>query len=413
MNHPLRRRFMRSRIAAEARTPVAERFLGLISGTSADGVDAVLASFDEHRCTVHRGATTPLPPALADRLRRVLHNPTVTLPELGTLDVALGRFFAECALAVLDAAECRPADVIAIGHHGQSVFHDPQGDEPFTMQIGDPNVIAAHTGITTVADFRRLDVALGGQGAPLVPAFHAWCFADPHECRAVVNIGGIANVTRLATGAPVTGFDTGPGNTLLDHWVRRQRGESFDAAGAWAAGGSVNNRLLTRLLADPYFSASPPKSTGPEYFSPAWLDARLDPRSESARPADIQATLSELTAVTISRALTEQDQRPDRVLVCGGGVHNADLLERIRRHMAPVPVIDTSWGGVDPDWVEGAAFAWLARQRLRAAPGNVPSVTGARRAVTLGGVYSADYGHEHSHDQPGSKRGDADTGQRR
>jgi anhydro-N-acetylmuramic acid kinase len=383
-----------------------ELYLGLISGTSADGVDAVLAAIDDHRCEVLAACTTPFPEGLAARLGALLANPQVHLAELGRLDVALGSFFAECALRVLGTASRSPEDVTAIGHHGQTIFHDASGAEPFTMQIGDPNVVASRTGITTVADFRRLDVAFGGQGAPLVPAFHDWCFREPDEARAVVNIGGIANVTLLAPRTPVTGFDTGPGNTLLDHWIRRHRGVAFDDGGSWAASGQVDPRLLARLLADPYFARPAPKSTGPEHFNLDWLESRSG-ENAAAAAADIQATLAELSAMTIAGALKGRIADCRRLIVCGGGAHNADLIARLARLAAPIVVEDSAVHGIAPDWVEGAAFAWLARRRLRKQSGNVPSVTGARRAAVLGSVYCGDHGHEHAHDQsahPGRAR---------
>jgi anhydro-N-acetylmuramic acid kinase len=253
------------------------------------------------------------------------------------------------------------------------------------LQIGDPNVIAAATGITTVADFRRMDMALGGQGAPLVPAFHAWRFQHAHEQRAVVNIGGIANVTVLAPGEAVRGFDTGPGNTLLDLWVRAQRSQPFDDAGRWAASGQVNDRLLQACLADPFFAARPPKSTGREYFHRAWLDRQLASVG-AVSDADVQATLAELTAATIAAAIRSELEHCQDIIVCGGGAHNADLLRRLRR-LATARVTTTEAHGFSPDWVEAAAFAWLARARLREIPGNVPSVTGARRPAVLGSVY--------------------------
>jgi anhydro-N-acetylmuramic acid kinase len=297
----------------------------------------------------------------------------------------MGTFFADCALDLIAHARVERDAVRAIGHHGQTIFHEPTGKEPFTMQIGDPNVVAANTGICTVADFRRLDMALGGQGAPLVPAFHAWCFGVPEESRAVVNIGGIANITALQPNHAATGFDTGPGNTLLDLWVRRHRGENFDRNGAWAASGKVSEALLADLLKEPYFSVPPPKSTGRELFNMPWLDARLS-RHSAAAPADVQATLAELTAATIVTGVERALRECRRLIVCGGGAHNADLMARLRR-LSGIGVDTTAAFGIAPDWVEGAAFAWLARARLRNEPGNVPSVTGARRLATLGGVY--------------------------
>ncbi|HEX7081731.1 MAG TPA: anhydro-N-acetylmuramic acid kinase [Gammaproteobacteria bacterium] len=365
---------------------MTELYVGLISGTSVDGVDAVLVELGTSSFAVRAAETRPFPQNLRNRIAALIDRPETSLAELGALDVALGQFFADSALAVIASAGVAPADVVAIGHHGQTVFHKPEPPEPFTLQLGDPNVIAARTGITTVADFRRLDVALGGQGAPLVPAFHAWRFADRRENRVVVNIGGIANVTMLPAGGPVTGFDTGPGNTLLDRWIERMNGSAYDRDGAWAAGGRVDRALLESLQSDPYFAAAPPKSTGRERFNLAWLLDHLGRRGETLAPRDVQATLAELTAATIADAIRREAAGAQRLIVCGGGAHNADLLARLGRRSG-LPVETTARYGVPPDWVEGAAFAWLAHARLRGLPGSVAAVTGARREAVLGGVY--------------------------
>ncbi len=363
-----------------------ELYLGMISGTSIDGVDAVLVDFGDRSCRVIEAATTPFPPRLLARVRRIVEVPHAELRELGGLDHAVGAFFAGCALDLIARAGVERTAVHAIGHHGQTIFHAPSGDEPFSMQIGDPNVIAATTGICTVADFRRLDMAVGGQGAPLVPAFHAWCFGVASEARAVVNIGGIANITALQPDQPTTGFDTGPGNTLLDLWVHRHRGADYDNDGAWAAGGNVDATLLASLLTEPYFSAAAPKSTGRELFNMNWLNAHLS-RHAATGPADVQATLAELTATTIVTSVNHAIQGCRRLVVCGGGAHNADLMGRLQR-LSRINVDTTAAFGIAPDWVEGAAFAWLARTRLRSEAGNVPTVTGARHLAVLGGVYS-------------------------
>lgn len=364
---------------------MSDLYLGMISGTSIDGVDAVLVDFGDRTCRVVEAETTPFTPALLARLRRIVEVPHAELRELGMLDHAVGAFFAACALRLIARAGATRDDVRAIGHHGQTIFHEPRTDERFSMQIGDPNVVAADTGICTVADFRRLDMAFGGQGAPLVPAFHAWCFGAAAEERAVVNIGGISNITALKPDAPVVGFDTGPGNTLLDLWARRQRGTDYDAGGAWAATGKVDAELLATLLTEPYFAAPAPKSTGRELFNLSWLDAHLS-RHAKTGPADVQATLAELTATTIVTSVDRTLLDCKRLVVCGGGAHNADLMARLRR-LSARSVDTTAAFGIAPDWVEGAAFAWLARARLRGEAGNVPTVTGARRAAVLGGVY--------------------------
>jgi anhydro-N-acetylmuramic acid kinase len=257
------------------------------------------------------------------------------------------------------------------------------------LQIGDPNIIATGTGITTVADFRRADVVLGGEGAPLTPAFHQWLFADPNVNRAILNIGGIANVTLLLTSLPiVTGFDTGPGNTLLDSMARRNLDKAYDEDGAWAAGGTVSEELLQVMLSDKYFELPPPKSTGFEYFNAGWLNSKISSLGKAAPAAiDVQATLAELSARTIATAILENAPEVNEVLVCGGGVHNTDLLERLTTYLAGSTVASTESYGLHPDWVEAAAFAWLAKRRLEGKPGNLPEVTGASRPELLGAVY--------------------------
>ncbi|MGB5305178.1 MAG: anhydro-N-acetylmuramic acid kinase, partial [Gammaproteobacteria bacterium] len=250
--------------------------------------------------------------------------------------------------------------------------------------IGNPAVIAAGTGIDVVADFRRADIDAGGQGAPLVPAFHQALFARAGEHRVVLNIGGIANITILPSDAslPVTGFDTGPGNTLLDAWTRQHLDAPMDTGGRWAAQGSVHAELLAGMLQDPYFHAPPPKSTGREYFNPDWLARYLQDSGIAAQ--DVQATLCALTAQSILDALEHHAPRTQRLLVCGGGIHNPELLRRLAENQAGMPVESTQPYGVDPDWVEAVAFAWLAKQHLDGKPGNIPAVTGAQRPVVLG-----------------------------
>ena len=287
----------------------------------------------------------------------------------------------------LQDAGVTPAEVAAIGSHGQTLRHLPGATHPFTLQIGDPWRIALGTGIRTIADFRRADLALGGQGAPLAPAFHDWLFRATGTARVVLNLGGIANVTILpADDAPATGFDTGPGNTLLDGWIARHRGETLDRDGDWSASGRVATDLLDRLLADPYFAAPPPKSTGFEYFNVRWLQAA---GADAFEPADVQATLAQLTAETVAAAVRGTGGVAD-LLVCGGGVHNLDLLARLAAALPGVAVRSTAEAGLEPDWVEGAAFAWLAMRRIRRLPGNLPSVTGASGPAILGASYLPD-----------------------
>ena len=296
------------------------------------------------------------------------------------------RVFADAALALLREANVAPNTITALGSHGQTVCHRPSGPLPFTLQLGDPNVIAERTGIVTVADFRRADVAAGGQGAPLLPALHAAVLADPATPRAILNLGGIANLTLLVPGKPVLGFDTGPANCLMDAWSLRVRGTPRDEGGAWARSGRVDAGLLQRLMDDPYFALPPPKSTGREYFNLDWLDARLP---GNLAPEDVQATLLQLSAHSIAVALRNGAPEIREVYACGGGVHNGALMDALRAALPGVKVDTSAALGLDPDFVEAVGFAWLARARLENVPGNLPSVTGARGPRVLGAVYAA------------------------
>jgi anhydro-N-acetylmuramic acid kinase len=357
--------------------------LGLMSGTSMDAVDAAIVDFHAAQPRLVATCSTPLPADLRAALADLTRTGSCRLDELGQLDVKVGRLFAEAALAAVAAAGLTTDRIQAIGSHGQTVWHQPGGEAPFTLQIGDPNIIAEQTGITVVADLRRRDVAAGGQGAPLVPAFHAQLFRTAAPGVAV-NIGGFANLTVLpGSGEPVVGFDTGPGNVLLDGWVQRHLGQAMDSDGAWARGGRVDPALLDRLLADPFFAAAPPKSTGREYFNLAWLDSRLG----GQRPEDVQATLTELTARSIADAIRRHAATARVAILCGGGSYNGYLRERLVHLLAGVRVTDSHEFGIAPQWIEAAAFAWLARETLAGRPGNLPSVTGARRPVVLGGIY--------------------------
>ena len=362
-----------------------ERFLGLISGTSADGVDVALVEFDPQP-RISAAATYPYPEALRDRILGLArHAPSVALDELGTLDVAIARHFADSANALLARAGVDVNAITALGSHGQTVRHKPLGEFPFTMQLGDPSVIAELTGITTIADFRRADIAAGGQGAPLAPAFHSAAMANGNH-RALLNLGGIANVTVFDDDGDVLGFDTGPANCLMDAWAVRHLGQPRDEGGAWALHGILNEALLSRLLDDPYFALPAPKSTGREQFNLDWLEQRL---VDGVSTVDVQATLLALSVQTIATAIRNNGPAVDEVLGCGGGVHNAALMAALADELAPIKVGSTADIGIDPDFVEAAAFAWLARERLHGRPGNLPSVTGARAPRLLGAIFAA------------------------
>ncbi len=388
---------------------MSELFLGLISGTSADGIDAALVRFDrvaEHAVTATNASrlmSLPLdsgaamqvvaaetfryPPEIRTRLLALTAaDAAISLDELGALDVAVGACFADAAMALLARAGMSTAAIRAIGSHGQTIRHRPSGPHPFSLQIGDATVIAERTGILTVADFRRADVAAGGQGAPLAPAFHAAAFAHLMPC-ALLNLGGIANFSLLNGSEDILGFDSGPANCLLDAWNARHIGSSCDVDGAWASSGTVDSVLLDSMLNDPYFSAAPPKSSGREYFNLDWLDARLG--SRQIAPVDVQATLLALTVHSIVQALGRSESRARHVLACGGGVHNRTLMSALAKALQPIELVSTASVGVDPDFVEAALFAWLAWRRLAELPGNLPSVTGASGSRILGAMYSA------------------------
>lgn len=361
-------------------------YVGLISGTSMDGIDAALVEIGNDG--IHTIATkcVPIDEVLAANLEILIGSPNgVSLDDLGQLDRRIGQSFAVAALDLIDHASVKSQDILAIGSHGQTIRHRPDLAHPFTMQIGDPNVIAAQTGITTVADFRRKDIALGGEGAPLLPAFHSAVFQTPEEDRLIVNIGGIANVTRLLRDQPVTGFDTGPGNTLLDHWILEHKGQALDNGGAWAASGKIDAALLNEMKSDSYFARHPPKSTGREYFNHIWVNRVVERLGAPVADVDVQATLADLTASTIAEAIAEDGEA--RVFVCGGGVHNPHLMNRLQAALGGRAPASTAVLGIDPDFVEAAAFAWLAARTLSGKSGNLPSVTGAREETVLGGIY--------------------------
>lgn len=369
-----------------------ERYIGLISGTSLDAVDAVLLEIDADKAPRITGTHAEAPPAdlRVDLLTATAGATPLSLQQLGELHQRTGAWFADAANHLMTHAGLAPTAVRAIGSHGQTLCHAPDAHFPFSCQLGDPSLIAMRTGLTTVADFRQADMAAGGQGAPMVPAFHHAVFASDNETRCIVNIGGIANITVLPAGGAgnrVTGFDTGPGNALLDAWVAQHLGQYQDTDAAWAVSGEIDSELLARLRADAYFQLPPPKSTGRESFHLEWLQHQLETLTHTPTPADVQRTLVELTAGTIGDAITAHASATDRVLLCGGGAHNPLLRERLAAHLPDRPVTNTCDYGIEVDWVEAAAFAWLAMRTLRRLPGNLPSVTGARNTVVLGGIY--------------------------
>lgn len=364
-------------------------YIGLMSGTSLDGIDAVLADFAAQPPRMIASYYHAFDDALRDELISVCFTEHVNVRQIGELDTRMGLLFGACAKQLLAQTGLTVAHIKAIGSHGQTIYHAPGLKHAFTWQIGDPNRIAEVTGITTIADFRRRDMAAGGQGAPLVPAFHQSVFRHDGQYRAILNIGGIANLTLLPPAScsePVLGFDSGPGNTLMDRWIQRHKGLRLDKDGCWARSGKCHPPLLKNLLDDDYFKRPSPKSTGQEYFSLDWLNRRLHGLTLPAE--DIQATLCQLTVQTILDAAASTAPRPEHMLVCGGGAHNSHLMALLEKQ-ASCPVSSTETLGLSPDWIEAMAFAWMARQTLNRRHNNMPEVTGARSSVVMGGIYPA------------------------
>lgn len=357
-----------------------------MSGTSLDGVDAVLAEIGPgSQIRLLHTHYLPYPDDLRVQLL-ALHTPQSDEIHLAAIAAnKLARLYAEAIKTLLDGFA--PARVRAIGCHGQTLRHRPA--DGYTLQIGNASLLAELTRITVVADFRSRDIAAGGQGAPLVPAFHVRALRDPGAHRVIANIGGIANITDLPANGPVRGWDTGPGNMLLDAWIKRHRGAHYDRDGAWAASGTLHPGLLTALMRHTYLHLPPPKSAGREQFNLDWLDALLGGLNETIAPTDVQATLLEFTAISLANAISRECRGAQALYVCGGGAHNNALMQRIRTHLPGVRVATTAALGIDPDWMEALAFAWLARQTLHHVPGNLPAVTGARGERILGAIYPA------------------------
>ncbi|MDF7670740.1 anhydro-N-acetylmuramic acid kinase [Orbaceae bacterium ESL0721] len=365
-------------------------YVGVMSGTSMDGVDLVLVQIDNQTQIklLHSGCYK-IPTEIRERLLQLCSSKATSLQNLGEIDHQLGHLFADSINHFLDALPQDRSQISAIGCHGQTIYHAPTGQYPFTMQIGDANIIAAKTGITTIADFRRKDLAYGGQGAPLVPAFHKTVLLDPDKNRIVLNIGGISNITALIPDMPLTGFDTGPGNLLLDGFIHQQLGKPYDKDALWAKTGTINGDLLNHLLAESFFKKPAPKSSGRELFNMAWLQQKLS-TFDHLKAADIQATLVELTASSICKELAKLPTVPNlacELLVCGGGAKNPLIMERLAMLLPNWRVLTTDSVGISGDYMEAMAFAWLAYCRLKQIPTNIPEVTGASQAVSLGVIY--------------------------
>jgi anhydro-N-acetylmuramic acid kinase len=374
-----------------------------MSGTSADSIDAAIVNLGTKTpklIATHSIDLAATHPELKAEIHALAIPGANELHRMNQLDRALGLLFAQVTNELLEQQQLHASDILAIGSHGQTIRHHPttnDGDFAYTVQIGDPNTIAQLTGITTVADFRRRDIALGGQGAPLVPAFHQTAFEKAGTCRAIVNIGGMANITLLSGHqhpdeisnlSLLLGYDTGPGNGLMDKWIKQHQGKNYDDRGQWASQGHVNSGLLSTLMNTAYLFQPPPKSTGPELFNEQWLSRQIREHSEIT-PVDVQATLLEFTARTIADALKSHTPNPTEIYFCGGGTYNTALIQRLETLLHPRLIASTDQLGISPGWVEAAAFAWLAKQTLNGKPGNAPSVTGAEKASILGAIFPA------------------------
>lgn len=357
-------------------------YIGLMSGTSLDGVDAVLADFGTPPPKLRAAYYLPYPRELSERLLSLHKAEFDELHQSALIGNEITHLFHRAVETLLDQSGVDVESVCAVGCHGQTIRHNPK--DGYTVQLGNPSLLAELCNIRVVADFRSRDVAAGGQGAPLVPAFHEAAFRLPSAHRVILNVGGIANVTNLRPGTPTEGFDTGPGNMLLDAWVKKQTGKAFDEGGDWASGGHPIPSLLESLLDHPFFSTAPPKSCGREQFNIEWIEDFL----LGSKPAqDVQATLLELSAKSIVNAIDRWCGNPDELVICGGGARNAFLVHRLTELLPQTSVMTSCALGIGSDWVEAMAFAWLARQALLGLPGNMPSVTGAKGERILGAVY--------------------------
>lgn len=365
-------------------------FIGLMSGTSADGIDAALVSFDDQTIKLEHFLEQPFPPEIIKCITE-MRSPEAkfSLKEIAELNVSLGKIFADVACQLITSAKIDQKNITAIGSHGQTIFHSPDSSKPFSIQLGDPNTIAAITRITTIADFRSMDIAAGGQGAPLVPGFHETLFRDQNKTRIILNLGGIANITLLPASPDQTiiGFDTGPANALMDDWILLKLGEPYDRDGQWGKSGKMIPDLLKEMLKDDYFLKSSPKSTGREYFNLEWLYKKKGAGIDSYRSEDVQATLQHLTVQSVSRAIENLGSEVHEVILCGGGTHNDQIVSLLSDALSRITLNTSVDYGINPDCIEAMAFAWLAKRRLDNLPGNLPSVTGAEKGVLLGGIY--------------------------
>ncbi|MFM1604064.1 MAG: anhydro-N-acetylmuramic acid kinase [Porticoccaceae bacterium] len=367
----------------------AVTFIGLMSGTSMDSIDTVAVTFSNKSLDLLGSYTHSIPAKVKADILTLCAPGLDNVQLLAETDHRLGELFAEASLALMTQLNLSSKDIVAIGSHGQTIRHQPPGHKPgFSLQIGNPNQIAALTGCSVIADFRRKDMAYGGQGAPLVPAFHREIFPHPSKTRVIVNIGGISNITILEASGGCYGFDTGPGNILLDVWCQKHTNKNYDHEGRWGATGKCSDALLSQLKTHNFFARKGPKSTGREDFNLEWLEEQT--RLFEIAPADIQATLALYTAETIAQSIADLAQPTDEIFVCGGGILNLELIRNLNESLLNrmLPAIQSTGNiGLDPNWVEACAFAWLAKQRIDMQPGNLPAVTGASQQTVLGCIY--------------------------
>ncbi|MEC9415542.1 MAG: anhydro-N-acetylmuramic acid kinase [Pseudomonadota bacterium] len=363
-------------------------YIGLMSGTSMDGVDAALMNFQENKFITVGTLKRNYPKELRSQLLSASKNWKKTnIDQLGRLDQWTGEVFRDAALEIIKKLNVKANQIAAIGSHGQTIRHQPKIENPFSMQIGDPNVIAYGTKIITVSDFRRKDLAAGGEGAPLTPIYHQAMFQSNKVNRIVLNIGGISNITILNKNSKkIIGFDTGPGNTLLDAWIKKNLNKPFDKNGQWAEQGITNKALLDSMMSDPYFDLMPPKSTGIEYFNLNWLNRFIKPKN--IMETDVQKTLTVFTSESIAQAIEKFAPKTQEIILCGGGAKNINLYKEIIDRLPKIKISKTDDYGIDSDYLEASAFAYLAKLTISKKPGNLTSVTGARNQVILGGIYS-------------------------
>lgn len=363
-------------------------YIGLMSGTSLDAVDAIAVNFEQHNVNLIGSHSQPIPDHLKTAILKLCNSAQDNVKTLAETDHKLGKLYSATTLELMGMLNLDASQIAAIGCHGQTVRHVAPAPQniPFSLQIGDANILAADTGVPVVSDFRRKDMALGGQGAPLVPAFHRQIFSSKDKNRVIVNIGGIANITYLSKEGDCLGFDTGPGNMLMDLWSQAHIGKAYDQDGSWAASGSAHGKLLKQFKGCDFFSQPGPKSTGRELFNRHWLDKQLADYSD-VLVEDVQATLLALSAETICEAINNLEPSVEEVFVCGGGASNTTLMNALIALLPNANVRSTEILGIGPNWVEACAFAWLAKQRLENKPGNLTEVTGASREAVLGALY--------------------------